>query len=346
MFLNSINHFRAIAIVFIVTGHCFRLTNITFDSPTENIIRTLVDGGTTLFVFISGFLFHYVFYEKYQYRSFIIKKIKNVFVPYLILSALPIINDIINKKPYFGGYFLPSDTGFLYEYLVPTLKYYVTGRHFTAYWYIPFIMITFLMSPVHIWFIEQKTKFQILIVIFFVIISSLIHRPPWLLNVFQHVVYYFPIYLIGILCSMNKEKIYLKLEGKELYLLVSVFLLAIIQVAFGQTGNYYKAAFAYNGLDLMIFQKIILSVFFMVWLHRFENIKKQFISVVASTSFTIFFIHPIILRSFAIMDLTITSQEPWLFFPLIVIMIILVCIALALVLKKLLPKYSRYITGY
>jgi peptidoglycan/LPS O-acetylase OafA/YrhL len=61
MHLNSFNHFRAIAITFIVAGHCFGLTGMAITSMMEKTIANLLLGGTSLFVFISGFLFHHIF---------------------------------------------------------------------------------------------------------------------------------------------------------------------------------------------------------------------------------------------------------------------------------------------
>jgi len=53
MRLNSFDYFRAIAILIIVTGHSYQPWVI--DTFPEKIVGNLITGGTSLFVFISGF---------------------------------------------------------------------------------------------------------------------------------------------------------------------------------------------------------------------------------------------------------------------------------------------------
>ena len=82
MFINSINHFRAIAILIIVSGHTYHISDLKFDSFFENVIGNLITGGTINFVFISGFLFYSIFYNRFKYSQFIKSKIKRILLPY------------------------------------------------------------------------------------------------------------------------------------------------------------------------------------------------------------------------------------------------------------------------
>ncbi|MGS0727939.1 acyltransferase family protein, partial [Shewanella sp. 0m-11] len=61
-FLNSINHFRGIAIIFIVMAHCYRPAGWQIETFADKAWFNLMMNGTVFFVFISGFLFHHVFY--------------------------------------------------------------------------------------------------------------------------------------------------------------------------------------------------------------------------------------------------------------------------------------------
>jgi len=55
-FLNYINAFRGLAILLIIAGHTMQFGE---SSSLIHIINCeLICGGTTLFIFISGFLFH------------------------------------------------------------------------------------------------------------------------------------------------------------------------------------------------------------------------------------------------------------------------------------------------
>jgi peptidoglycan/LPS O-acetylase OafA/YrhL len=55
MRLNYFDYFRAIAIIIIVAGHSFSLWVI--DTLPEKVLANIITGGTSLFVFISGFFF-------------------------------------------------------------------------------------------------------------------------------------------------------------------------------------------------------------------------------------------------------------------------------------------------
>ena len=177
MQINSFNHFRAIAILLIITGHCYIATGMKFQTVFKMTMQNLITGATSLFVFISGFLFYYVFYPRYQYRKFIFKKIQGVLFPYLILGFIPVFLYVSMRKDVFGSYFLPGGTGVVSEYLIPAFKYYFSGRFLDAYWYIPFIMVTFVLSPFHVKYIRCSLRVQLsLISIFFV--NSLVPRLP------------------------------------------------------------------------------------------------------------------------------------------------------------------------
>jgi len=346
MLVNSFNHFRAISILFIIAGHSFGVNGMEFDSVFNTTIQNLISGGTTLFVFISGFLFHHVFYKRYEYKTFMLNKGKNVLLPYIILGFLPILLLVIKKSDGFEGYFLPDGVGLLNEYLVPAFKYYISGRFLTAYWYIPFVIMMFALSPLHVKYIELQFKYQLLVIVIFSIAAVLIHRPIYNINVIQSLIYFTPVYLIGITASIHKELIYRYLTGKEGYILFAVIMLAGYQASLGVGGNYHKGAFIYGGVDLMLIQKILLCFFFIVWLNRFESYNNRAVHAVASTSFAAFFIHPFFLWFIVRLDLSFIATNSWFLYFVFVGTLSILCIFIAKVTKRIVPKYSRNIIGY
>jgi hypothetical protein len=357
MFLVSLNYFRAIAIIIIVAGHCYDIAGINISTLTygEKIAVNLITGGTALFVFISGFLFHHIFIPRYQYKKFMIGKVKNVLIPYLILS-IPVILLYLQGQGE-APYFVSGATGVIDRYIIPTIKYYWSGSTVIAYWYIPFIMITFSMAPLHIKFARLNTNMQLAIIAPFLAISAILHRPIYNLYVLQEVLYFFPVYLIGIFCSIHKEKIYDLMTGKEIYLILTVLSLAIFEASIGMQGNYHKSAFSFNGIDIMLFQKLTLSLFFMVWLHRFEKTSIKILEIIAATSFSIFFLHGYLIsltkREFHHLGISSLNAftktlylSSWLNLALIVVTFVTISSLIAISLKKWIPEYSRYLTGY
>ena len=89
--LRSIEYFRALAIIFIVAGHFFSIGNVKTSGLFEQAIQNIIYGGTTLFVFISGFLLHHVFYTNFCYKLFFKKKVKVIVLPYLVFSLIPVV---------------------------------------------------------------------------------------------------------------------------------------------------------------------------------------------------------------------------------------------------------------
>ena len=347
MFLNSINHFRAIAITIIVAGHCFYMVDAPFNTLAERAFGNLIAGGTVLFVFISGFLFHHIFYKRYQFKKFMVGKLKKVLLPYTLLSIAPIVLLVLRQDAYYSLYD-PQGTGFIATYLVPAVKYYLTGRFLIAYWYIPFAMILFALSPLHMGFIELRFRWQALITGIGFTISLFLHRPVDDILILQSVVYFMPVYLLGIMASEKKTVIYAKLKNKEIYLLLTAIALAVLQAALGRFSSYQKPPMVYDGIDIMLFQKVALCFFFMVWLHRFEHVNSKYINVLASTSFAIYFTHGFFMQIVraAVAAFDIEFYSPWLWYPVVTLGMIGACLLVAISLKKLLPNHSRYIIGY
>jgi len=158
MRLVSFDYFSWVAILFLVAGHSYGPWAI--DSFSERVLANIISFGTSLFVFISGFFFHHVFYDKFHFRSFIEKKAKYVFIPYLLLSLMGIIYYVFSSSqlPH-SNIFGIKDLHSWTEYIHMIGIYLWTGRIATAYWYIPFILIIFALSPFFIRYIMLSTEY-------------------------------------------------------------------------------------------------------------------------------------------------------------------------------------------
>ena len=120
-FLNSINNVRAIAIILIITGHCFDYSNFKIYSVSDKVFASLILGGTQLFVFISGFLFHHVYSQNFSYKNFIKKKIRNILFPYLFLSIIPILYLVVSWHGPHTSFIILNRAGFWARYMYPIL---------------------------------------------------------------------------------------------------------------------------------------------------------------------------------------------------------------------------------
>lgn len=98
----------------------------------------------------------------------------------------------------------------------------------------------------------------------------------------------------------------------------------------------------------MIIQKIIMCLFFMIYLNRYENSKYKLLKIIAENSFGIFFIHGIYIRIIyevkLMLGLTFITNSFGLYF-LIAILVFCISLITTLLIKKSLPNYSKYLVG-
>ncbi|CAM4243508.1 acyltransferase family protein [Pseudoalteromonas ostreae] len=348
MFYNSINNFRAIAIIFIVFGHSFDVSGVVLDSFWEVFIRNFLSGGTILFVFISGFLFEVVFLKKFNFSKFYISRVSRLIWPYIFLSLLPIFLYMYVSNPISEGYFLPKAEDAISKFIVPFLKYEVTGRFMTAYWYIPFALFLFLLSPLVVFVLKKNLKFKVIVILALSCLSIFAHRPVDNINHIHSVVFFFPVYLIGALASQYRESLIDLFQGNKLWLffLLSI-MFTLIQTYSGSVGSYHKAFFELTGIDYMYLQKVFLSFFFFLLLEKHSK-ETLFFNYLAETSFAVFFIHPYLIFIYRNLKFPFpeTTLFQWLYFIALSLTFILISMLLALLVKKLLDDRSKYIIGY
>lgn len=349
MHLRSIEYFRGIAIVLIVAGHCYSLSNWQFPSILERSLANILTGGTALFVFISGFLFHHVFYPRFQFRPFMAKKIRNVLAPYLFFSLFGISYALIMQGPYPEFFFGPGDSSHD-RFVRPALLYLLTGAELWAYWYIPFIMIIFALSPLFILYIKAGPGLRLCVFAVSLLLAMMVQRPVDNLLVPQSVLFYVPVYLAGIFISQNKEELQLYLEKREGLLFLGVVMLACIQaLIYAGAGSMHAPLFVWNGLDINIVQKILLSLLFMIFLHRFEQQCFPVLSSLAQASFAIFFIHCwIILALMPVLPPVYAAVHlhPLLALITSTVLVLALSYQVSCLIRHIFPRQSRLLIGW
>ena len=174
IYLDEFNYFRGVSIFLVVLEHMLILFGLYADCDQFKccdklyIYRSLavvVWGGTALFVFISGFLFYYVFYQRgFKYIEFMKKKVKKIFFPYVFMMVNLIILKFISRYIIF---YTPWNS----------IKDFINDTFFFwSFWYIPFIMLVFASSIIYLYFIKKKFKYKILILFISMIISMVVGR--------------------------------------------------------------------------------------------------------------------------------------------------------------------------
>lgn len=297
--LVEFDYLRGLAIALIVLGHSIFLAQPVFPLLLENLLR----GGTGLFVFISGFFFHRVFYSRFNYKQFIVKKASALLVPFFTVSIFALFFRIL-------GWW--QDGLDAQQTLLNAWYTIRNGYVLYPHWYIPFILLTFLCSPLHLAYIRANFLTKAGVLILFSFIAVFMHRPESNSNFLQSLVYFTPYYLLGIVFSQYEQSL-----RRWHWLLLILSLLIVAVTAFAQTylwvhiGNYHTAAFHYAGWDLQFIQTLFgCIVMLALCCHISWPWLQQHLRWLAGLSFPIFFIHPLLtiaVENFAALD----AIKPW-----------------------------------
>lgn len=344
--LTEITMFRAFTIITIVMVHmmlCFGIgaegeSGVATDSIILKTIVSIIAGNSAFFVFISGFLFYHVFYQRgFQYNQFIAGKTKKVLLPYCVTIIAFIVFNIIYYA--FLGKSIPWNS--LTTFFQQTFLYH-------AFWYIPFIMLTFALADLHVIFIKQSQKTQAILIGIFTILSMVLGRNNN--NQLQALLYFTPLYLFGIICAMNYEKI-LNMSQKIWNSLILVWLIFTFMSAY--TDNYidiYKTTITLLPLSYPVPMKMLSCLVFIHFFRRLASLSCSWLdktmAFIANYSFSIYFFHIFIVKilyDFNIKGDVITMA----YFSCLVVtpVVISICLLIAVALKKVIGENSRMYIG-
>ncbi len=332
--LHYINVFRATAIFFIVAVHALHVFSWPAGSLTKQFLDVIFNNGSIFFIFISGYLFQHLSIN-YKTSKYYLSKLKNVVLPYVVISAPAIIYFVFFTRKSF----LPPA---FYEQAVwqQIAQFYAYGYHLAPMWFIPVIFTYYLLAPLLIK--ADKTRLFYYTLPMFILISYFVPRGLFHSNV----IHFFSIYMLGMFCS--KYKLYINsLLSKDIALILLLF------IVLGMTSFEYfinlKLAYV-NYLQKIFFTLLLLSFFI-----KYEaTFKSKLISLVAETSFGVFFFHSYILAFLKFLSKNI-SQAFQLELPrvsgnsalhlLVTILVLFVTVSLVLLVTKVLKDKAYWLVG-
>ena len=202
----TFHYFRAFAILSVMLTHLWHepafLEGFEMEKRLVTALSdTLFHSSTIYFIFISGYLFEYVNRKKpFSLLAFYRAKIRNVLTPYLIISCLLLL--VGSCIFWFGGTF----PAFINEGMpltsaedVLTCLLYGTAS-LTPYWYIPFILSVFVISPLF-FYMDDALLARILVPLS--VLPLMV--PRGLLFFFRNYCYFLPVFLLGIFFARNRE---------------------------------------------------------------------------------------------------------------------------------------------
>ena len=353
-----IEYFRAVAIILIVSGHTYAVawTHFVDQDPQGtvswlNIIPALITGGTAYFVFISGFLYRQVFYGRVGYGDFMRKKALYVGLPYLVLATPLALLEIGLGE--FEVTFAKDGVAYARNIFVDFMVLISTGRVVTAYWYIPFVFLIFLASPLFDRFITMSAGPRAAVLIASIALALWVHRPMDNLDPVHSLLYLTNFYLLGILfCEYRTALLDFAARPLTLALLAALMLAIAASQAMilHDPGNLERIAgdgWAPLGLDLMLVQKYVGILFFCALLARWGAWLGRPLSFVAEHSFGLFFIHGIVIAVLMRLPEALSPHvgEPIADLAIYSLFVLAASMAIVVIAKKLTGRYSRYVIG-
>jgi probable poly-beta-1,6-N-acetyl-D-glucosamine export protein len=353
-----IEYFRAVAILLIIAGHTYAVswTHFVDEDPQTrvtwlNVIPALITGGTAYFVFISGFLYRQVFYGRVAYSAFMRKKALYVGLPYLVL-ATPLALAEIWLGP-FSVTAVKGDVAYPHSYFVDFIVLFSTGRMVTAYWYIPFIFLVFLASPLFDRFIELSKGWRAAVLAASIAIAFWVVRPIDNLNPVQCFFYFANFYMFGILFCEYRKPIMdfisrpIVIAGLAVAILAIASVQAMIMQFPGNLERYPSDGLGFVGFDAMLIQKYIGILLFCGLLTHVGGWLKGPLSFIADISFGLFFVHGIVIAVLMRLPEPLSPHvgEPVTDLAIYSVLVISLSVVVVVVAKYITGKYSRYIIG-
>lgn len=333
-FINEVHLLRGLAIILITSSH-FLYTDL--DSLFYSVISIGFQNSTILFAFVSGYLFQYLL-PKFSYKKYLWRKIKYVAFPYLLVSIPALILRVLQSPSYMA---LERWPDIVNQPNFTQIGYYLsTGTHLIPFWYIPMILIYFILAPLFKT-IDDNPKWYWLLILLFPV-SIVFYRDVLNMNdILRMFIHFFSVYVFGMFYSRYRLKFDEWMVKNRLIIILATGLSCLILFRFK---NEYPVYF-----QLMFVQKILLVIFI---LDAMKGIKEgrftRLLGCLAETSFGIYFIHFYFILAIRTVSSKILGTEYpdspliWL---ISFLLVLVVSHCIVLMIKKLIGRHSRLLIG-
>jgi len=342
--LKEMDCLRGVGILLIIVGHSVYNSGEGFPLLLENAVR----GATGIFVFLSGFFYHHLFYERMAYKEFMVQKMKKIAVPFVVVSLLAL-----------GLYWLSwhvidgYSSSKAFQFALVKIR---GGVVLFPHWYIPFIIATFLLAPLHKLYLRRKPELQTALLVAASLISVFIHRPVANLNVVQSVVYFTPFYLLGLLFSRHRQWFDRRMQRFVwLGLPIAVGCILLQSLVFVHIGNYHKPPFAAGGVDLLFIRTFAVCIPLVGLCRKITGKSAACLTWVGLRSMQLFILHPLLsilvdrafLWMYRVWEFKVPKTIGWSLGSsgAIFAFQLFGTLALIILLQKTLKKKSRWIMG-
>lgn len=324
--LSELQVFSGIAIVFVVLIHSlsYYLTNVlNLSAYTDarfliRLFQNIIYTAVPMFVFIAGY--------KYalnnigdDYKEHVVKKIESVLKPFVVISLIFIIKNIVQYPQNYTG------IGFM---IVSFLKVFIGVNPAYQLWFIPMYLLISITYP-FLYKRFKNDKSRIAIIILIVLIQRLLGSKLEFFNIqLFKFIYYYLFYEMGVL--FHKYNIKEKLRKYDL-IIICFYILATFIV------SKIKEPFVHKQIQLYLLSFLSITAFYFISIRVKDNKSLNFLG---EESFGIYLFHePFLLTSIANIFVLSRIYNSMLDIFLIAILSIIVSIAVIKIINNTFLKY-------
>jgi peptidoglycan/LPS O-acetylase OafA/YrhL len=311
-YVKYLHLFRGLAILQIVmihAGHVFLLRGFSKAIPDTNPVYATVDvlfhGSTIYFAMMSGILYAHLFWRR-DFFTYLKGRAANVATPYITMSIA--LTTLIWVASWRRNGEAP-DWALLAHKVLSNL---ISGDAWNTFWYIPVILILYLLSPLLFTAVRTaKWRFLALVTILLPLIVS---RTGTELTA-QMLVYFAGAYTFGLFIGLDLDGALDRIEQNITWLiLIAMVSTATLMVVF--LSGFDPIGPISLRESLFYIQKLSLACLMLAglraWDQRPGRIRDTILGLAASTSFGIYFLHgPLMRPVVSIIGPLAPADQPW-----------------------------------
>ncbi len=349
-FLPYIHSLRGLAILYVIAVHARGFESYWQSSPDiykflDSFSDPSEGNGTTLFLFIGGFLFQHLTHRNFVFGKYLTQKFKNLILPYLIIS-LPLI--WLRLHTDFESPSLPDD--FFDRPVVYQVGHFLlTGSHLPPFWFISTIILFYFTAP--LLHAVDNAKFYKYVFPLIMIACLFTYRPLHNANPLLAYLHFIPVYIMGMCASYYKDKI-LSDDPKIFYVLLTAYLGMCLAEIAGWITTPRDITFEDVLSGTVVFNVYLLKALILcfMWLAFFYRLRERHLpalELLGTYSFGLFFVHYLFIsvtrKLFEVNNMPFDfSLLTYLIYFLIILMTSIVAVYFV---KRLTGRYSRYLIG-
>jgi peptidoglycan/LPS O-acetylase OafA/YrhL len=352
-FIGYLHAFRGIAILSIMGAHAWSVLGWRSGAQEHDpayrwlygATESLFHGTTLFFALISGILVTRVL-RGMPWKKFYKNKFTNVVTPYIVITLALTLVEWPGISAYLHDH--PEQLGVpaIFNFPVVLAFQIVTGNAAVHLWYIPVLVVLYLLTPVLEWLLKQRNGTYVLVLAAVPLVVSRTVYPQLLSP--QSIVYFLGAYGLGMYLGERLESM-LAFARKYRLELLAVFVASLAVNFLLFLWQYTPGALFSFQQTVVYVNKLSAALLLLQWLHGLGERTPKLLYTLGTYAFSLYFLHFTVMAQLdsAILHWSPKLTTPWVAIGGLAVYAVGIAIALLLSmgLKKLFGRHSRMVIG-